>query len=317
MGRYILKRLLESIPSLLGITMISFLMLHLIPESPVRALLGTHYTVYRAAQLTKNLGLNHPVYVQYVDWLWKAIHGNFEYSYVYNQSVTSLVMKALPHTIELVALAVIFAHLFAILVGTIQAYYANSWFDQVITVLMYLFYAMPIFWLGIIIIELFAIHLGWFPTGGITNPNNANSGFWAYAYHLVLPVITLVVVSLAQWGRYMRSSMRETLVQDYIRTARSKGATEFRVLYVHALRNSVLPLITLFGLSIPTLFGGALVLEEIFNYPGMGLLFWQAAGQEDIPVLLAIIVFLGAVTILGNLLADLLYAIIDPRISYN
>nr|WP_275107286.1 ABC transporter permease [Sulfobacillus harzensis] len=209
------------------------------------------------------------------------------------------------------------AHLGAIALGTAQAYKANTIFDQVLTVLMYLFYSMPIFWLGILMIKLFAFHLGWFPAGGITNPNNPNPNVWSYLYHLVLPSLTLIITSLAQWGRYMRSSVRETLVQDYIRTARSKGATEFRVLFVHALRNSVLPLITLFGLSLPALLGGALVVEEIFNYPGMGLLFWNAAGQTDYPVLLAIIVFLGVITILGNLIADLLYAVVDPRISYN
>lgn len=317
MGRYVLRRVLEAIPSLLGVTIISFLLMHIIPESPVRALLGNHYTPQRAAALAQSLGLNKPLYQQYLIWLWKALHGNFQYSYVYNQPVTKLIMQALPHTLILVAVAIMVAHLGAILIGTLQAYHANSVGDQTTTVLMYLFYSMPVFWLAILLIQLFAIHLNLLPTGGITNPNNPNPGFWSYVYHLILPWLTLTITSLAQWGRYMRSSVRETLVQDYIRTARSKGAPEFRVLFVHALRNSVLPLITLFGLSLPVLLGGALVVEEVFNYPGMGLLFWDAAMQTDIPVLLAIIVFLGAITILGNLLADLLYALVDPRISYN
>jgi peptide/nickel transport system permease protein len=316
-GRYILRRILEAIPSLLGVTVISFILLHIVPGNPVRLLLGNHWTPYRARILARNLGLNKPLYMQYLIWLWKALHGNFQYSYVYDQPVTSLILQALPHTLELVVLAVMLAHLTAVLIGTIQAYYANSVFDQVVTVLLYFFYAMPTFWLGILVIELFAIHLGWFPSGGITNPDNPNPNFWSYVYHLVLPVLTLMITSMAGWARYMRSSMRETLVQDYIRTARSKGAGEFRVLFVHALRNSVLPLITLFGLSLPALLGGALVVEEIFDYPGMGLLYWNAANSRDYPVLLAIIVFLGIVTILGNLIADLLYALVDPRISYS
>ncbi|PSR21721.1 MAG: ABC transporter permease [Sulfobacillus acidophilus] len=316
MSRYVLRRILEAIPALLGVTIISFILLHIIPGNPVRILLGNHYTAYRAAILKRNLGLDKPLYMQYLLWLWKALHGNFQYSYVYNRPVTALILSALPHTLELVALAIIIAHLGAVLIGTFQAYYADTWFDQVITVILYFFYAMPVFWLGVLVIEAFAIHLNWFPTGGITNPNNPNPNFWSYVYHLILPGVTLAVVSVAGWARYMRSTMRETLVQDYIRTARSKGAGEFRVLLVHALRNSVLPLITLFGLSLPALFGGALVVEEIFNYPGMGLLFWNAALDLDMPVLLAIIVFLGAITILGNLIADLLYALVDPRISY-
>lgn len=317
MGRYVIRRILEAIPSLLGVSIVSFVLLHIVPGNPVRLLLGQRYTAYRAAILTKNLGLNKPLVVQYLIWLWNALHGNFEYSYVYEKPVFSLIWAALPHTLVLVAMAVMFAHLFAILLGTLQAYYADSWLDQTLTVVTYFFYAMPTFWLGILVIELFAITLGWFPSGGITNPANPDPGFWSYVYHLVLPSLTLMIGTVAGWARYMRSSMRETLVQDYVRTARSKGAGEFRVLFVHTLRNSVLPLITLFGLSIPALFGGALVLEEIFNYPGMGLLYWNAANDRDYPVLLAVIVFLGTITILGNLVADLLYGLVDPRISYN
>lgn len=317
MGRYIVRRILEAIPSLLGVSIVSFIMLHIVPGNPVRLLLGQRWTPYRAAILTRNLGLNKPLYQQYLVWLWHALHGNFEFSYVYEKPVFTLIWQALPHTLELVALAIMFAHLFAILIGTIQAYYANSWFDQILTVVLYFFYAMPTFWIAILVIEFFAISLGWFPSGGITNPANPDPNFWSYIYHLVLPSMTLIIITLAGWARYMRSSMRETLLQDYVRTARSKGAGEFRVLFVHALRNSVLPLITLFGLSIPTLLGGALVIEEIFNYPGMGLLYWNAANDRDYPVLLAIIVFLGTITILGNLVADLLYGLVDPRISYN
>jgi peptide/nickel transport system permease protein len=314
--RYVIQRVLQAIPALLGVTIISFFLLHIIPGNPVRILLGQHWTPYRAKILSRNLGLDHPVYVQYVIWLWKALHGNFQYSYVYNKPVTALILQALPHTLELVAIAIILAHLGAVFIGTFTAYKADTWYDQTITIVLYFLYSMPIFWLGILMIELFAIHLGWFPTGGITNPNNPNPDFWSYVYHLILPGACLSVTSIAGWARYMRSSMRETLVQDYVRTARSKGAGELRVLFVHALRNSVLPLITLFGLSIPALFGGALVIEEIFNYPGMGLLFWNAALELDMPVLLGIIVFLGAITILGNLVADILYALVDPRISY-
>lgn len=317
MTRYIIRRLLEAVPAILGVTIISFILLHIVPGNPVRLLLGQRYTPQRAAILAHSLGLNKPLWQQYLIWLWDALHGNFQYSYVYDKPVFSLIWQALPHTLELVATAIILAHIVSIFLGTLQAYYADSWLDRILTVVTYFLYSMPTFWIGILVIEFFAINLGWFPSGGITSPTNPNPGFWSYVYHLVLPSLTLIVTTVAGWGRYMRSSMRETLIQDYIRTARAKGNSEFRVLFIHALRNSVLPLITLFGLSLPNLFGGALVTEEIFNYPGMGLLYWDAANDRDYPVLLAIIVFLGFITIAGNLIADLLYSMVDPRITYN
>lgn len=317
MGRYALRRILEAIPALLGVTIISFGLLHIIPGNPARILLGSHWTPARAALLDHNLGLDKPLYQQYLIWLWKALHGNFQYSYVYNQPVSHLILQALPHTLELVAIATLAAYVLGMIIGTVQAYYADGVFDQFMTIILYFLYAMPTFWLGILLIQWFAIHFAWFPTGGYVNINYPNPGFINYLYHLILPGMALAAVQIAGYSRFMRSSMRDTLVQDFIRTARSKGANEFRVLVSHAFRNSVIPMITLFGLTLPVLFGGALVTEEIFNYPGMGLLFWNAAMQEDMPVLLAIIVFLGAMTILGNLLSDLLYAVVDPRISYN
>lgn len=316
MTRYVVKRLLEAIPALIGISMLSFLLLHIVPGDPVRILLGQHYTLQRAAILEKQLGLNLPLWKQYFVWLGEAVRGNFGYSYVYDKPVTQVVLQALPHTLLLVAGAILFAHLSAIFLGALQAYYAESKFDNLATAINYFFYSMPAYWLGIIIIIVFAIQLNWFPSGGISNPNSEHPSLADYAYHMVLPFVTLTLLSLAQWTRYMRSSMREALLQDYIRTARAKGMSEFRVLFFHALRNSVLPLITLLGLYLPGLFAGSLFVEEIFNYPGMGLLFWNATNDRDFPVLLAVIMFLGTITILGNLIADILYAIIDPRIEY-
>ncbi|MCL5116007.1 MAG: ABC transporter permease [Firmicutes bacterium] len=316
MSKYIVRRIMEAIPSLLGISLISFILLHIVPGNPIRLMLGQHYTPYRARLLAAHFGLNKPLYLQYLLWLWHAVHGNFGFSYVYNEPVFALIWQALPHTLELVAMAVVVAHIGSILLGTLQAYYANSVFDQVATVITYFFYAMPSFWIGILMIEFFAITLGIFPSGGYVSPLLSHPTFWNYLYHLCLPALTLIITTVAGWARYMRSAMRETLIQDYIRTARAKGTSEFRMLFVHALRNSVLPLITLFGLSLPALFGGALVTEEIFSYPGMGLLYWDAANARDYPVLLAVVMFLGTLTVFGNLVADLLYSAVDPRIQY-
>jgi peptide/nickel transport system permease protein len=176
---------------------------------------------------------------------------------------------------------------------------------------------MPVFWLGIIIIVVFSVHFNLFPASGLTNPLNPTPGFGSWVAHITLPVFTLVISTIAGWEQYMRTAMDETLVQDYIRTARAKGVSEVRVVMVHGLRNSILPLVTLLGFSLPNLIAGALLIEVVFNYPGMGLLFWNAALQRDYPIILAVVVITGLLTIVGNLLADLLYGLIDPRLSYS
>ena len=317
MARYVVRRFLQSIPSLFGVSVVSFLLLHIVPGSPVQAMLGTHYTAQRAAALANSLGLNKPLIVQYAVWAWHILHLNLGYSYEYSVSVWSLIWVNLPHTLLLVVLAVTISHIFAIALGTAQAYWRNSWFDYVFTFITYLFYSMPNFWLGIIMIQVFAIYLGWFPTGGIANPLQTVPTFGDIISHLVLPVSCLVLLTVASWSRFMRSSVIDTLDMDYTRTARSKGVGEFMVVVFHALRNSLLPMITLFGLSIPGLIAGALIIEEIFNYPGMGLLFWNAASVRDYPTLLGITMITGTLTIFGNLVADLLYGVADPRIHYN
>jgi peptide/nickel transport system permease protein len=314
---FVLRRFFQAIPTLLGVSILSFLLLHIVPGSPVQVLLGQHYTPARAAALAHSLGLDKPLIVQYGIWLWNAVHLNFGYSYDYNLPVWTLITQNLPHTLVLVGISIMLAHLGALVLGMIQGYYRNSIFDYVVTTVNYFFYSMPSFWLGIILIEIFAIGLNILPAGGITNPLNPHPSFGLYVQHLVLPCATLILVSMAAWARYMRSAVIETLTQDYIRTARAKGLSEFTVMGIHVLRNSVLPLITLFGLSLPTLFAGALFVEEIFNYPGMGLLFWTAAINRDYPVLLGVVMLLGFLTVVGNLIADILYGVVDPRIQYN
>ncbi len=317
MLRFILQRFVQAIPSLIGITIIGFFLVHIVPGGPAQAMLGPKATPLRIAQINREFGLNHPLPVQYISWLGQLLHGNLGTSYYYNRSVWSLIWINMPRTLSIVGISVVIAHILSIILGSIQAYFHDTKFDYGMTALTYFFYSMPSFWLGIMIILFFAINLGWFPSGGLSNPLNPNPGIGSWAAHTTLPVLTLILVTVAGWGRYMRTSMSEHLVQDYVRTARSKGLTESVVVFKHALRNSVLPLITLLGLSLPTLFSGALLVEVIFNYPGMGLLFWDAANQRDYPIILGIVVITGFLTILGNLLADLLYGLIDPRIQYN
>ncbi|WAH44541.1 ABC transporter permease [Alicyclobacillus fastidiosus] len=313
---YIVKRILQAIPALLGISIMSFVLLHIVPGDPVRIMLGDHYTAARAAALSEQLGLNKPLWQQYFLWLGHLCQGNLGFSYEFGKPVTGVILNAMPTTLSLVLFATLLAQLFAIILGTIQAYFENSIFDHVVTVVNYFFYSMPAYWLGIIMVIVFAIDLKWFPAGGIINNQDPNPGFLDRLHHLILPSITLALISLAGWSRYMRSSVRDTLLLDYVRTARAKGLRERRVVFRHVIRNSVLPQITLFGVSFPGLFAGALFLEEIFNYPGMGLLYWNATNVRDYPILLGVTMLLGALTIIGNLIADILYSVVDPRISY-
>lgn len=317
MGRYILARLLQAIPAMIGITIIGFLLVHIVPGGPAQAMLGARATPQKIAEINHIYGLNKPLVVQYGIWVGQLVRGNLGTSYFYNQTVWHLIAVNMPRTLAIVGLGVLLAHVISVILGSVQAYYRNSAFDYTATTVSYFFYSMPVFWLGIMLILVFSVKLGWFPSGNLSNPLNPNPGLGSWVAHTTLPVVTIVFVTVAGWGRYMRTAMEETLVQDYIRTARSKGMREAAVLFKHGLRNSILPLITLLGFSLPNLFAGALYVEVVFNYPGMGLLFWNAALQRDYPVIMGIVVITGILTIVGNLLADLLYGLIDPRISYN
>lgn len=317
MGRYILRRLLQAIPVLLGITLVSFLIVHLVPGGPAQAMLGPRATPLRIEEINRTLGLDKPLPVQYVIWLGHLLRGDFGTSYFYNQPVLTLILVNTPRTLAVVGLGTI-ASLLLSPIGAWQAYRRGSVGDHLITVLSYFFYSMPFFWLGIIMILIFGVWLPWFPSGGITSAvGGGPATFLDWASHLVLPVATIAIGTVAGWSRYVRSSMIDTLSLDFIRTGRAKGLSETAVVLKHALRNSLLPLITLLGFSIPSLFSGALFIEVVFNYPGLGLLFWDATVQRDYPVVLGGVVVVGVLTILGNLMADVLYAVADPRIRFD
>ncbi len=316
MVKYIIYRLIQAIPAMIGITIIGFFLVHIVPGGPAQAMLGAKATPQKIAEINRIYGLNKPIVVQYGIWMWQLLHGNLGTSYFYNQSVWSLISINMPRTLGIVGVSIVIAHVCSVILGSMQAYWKNTVFDYLVTTVTYFFYAMPFFWLGIIMVLIFSVDLNWFPSGGLSNPLNPNPGVGSWIAHSTLPIVTLVIGTIAQWAQYMRTSMDETLIQDYIRTARSKGLGESVVVMKHALRNSILPLITLLGFALPNLFAGALFVEVVFNYPGMGLLFWNAALQRDYPIILGIVVLTGLLTIVGNLLADLLYGLIDPRIKY-
>ena len=311
---YIVRRIVQAIIVVFGVTIIVFVIIHLLPGGP-RALLGPRVSPAVVQAFMVANGYNHPIYVQYIHFLGHLLQGNLGYSYTYNEPVLTLLQRNLPKSALLVGLAYAIALVIAVPVGMLQALRRNKPIDYVLTGGSFIGYSMPVFWLGLLLIEIFAVQLHLFPPEG---PQGATVGAVInQPSALVLPVATLTILTVALFSRYMRSAAIENLVQDYVRSARAKGASQFRIVYRHLLRNSLIPIITLIGLSLPVTLSGAVVTESVFNYPGMGLLFWTSATEHDFPVMLGFTVVIAAATVLGSLLADILYAVADPRVRYS
>jgi peptide/nickel transport system permease protein len=314
MTGFITRRLLQSIVVVLLVTMIVFILLHLLPGGPARAQLGTRATPAAIANFNHEMGYDRPVPIQYWNWLTQLVTGNLGFSTKLNQSVVSLIGERLPKTLVLTILSTLFALVVAIPLGLIQAVKRNHAADYAITAGAFIFYATPPFFLGVVLIVVFAVYLPILPAEA---PQSSSLGIiLSQPAGLILPVLTLALVTIAQFSRYMRSSVIENLAEDYVRTARAKGAGERSVLIRHVLRNSLIPVATLLGLSLPAIFSGALITEAVFNFPGMGQLFWTAAQTQDYPIMLGITVLVGVATVIGSLLADLAYAVLDPRVRY-
>jgi peptide/nickel transport system permease protein len=312
--RFLFRRAGQAVIVMLLVTLIVFVLLQLLPGGPARAALGPRATPEQLAQFNHDNGLDQPIWQQYLIWLRHLLEGDLGYSYRLNQSVSSLIGERLPKTILLNLLALVIAIAIAIPIGVMQAVKRNGLFDYTATFLGFVFYSTPIFFLSLMMVLVFSLNLGWFPAQAPQASSVA--GILAEPAGLVLPVASLVLLDVALFTRYMRSATLDNIVQDYVRTAFSKGASSRRVVYRHILRNSLIPMVTIIGLVLPILFAGSLVTEQVFNYPGMGLLFYQEAVTADYPVLLGITLVVGFVTVLGNLLADIGYAVLDPRVRY-
>ena len=311
---YTLRRLGQAVIVLLGLTVLVFLLEHIIPGSLARAILGPRASPGEIAAFGRVNGLDRPVVAQYLTFLSHVLHGNLGYSYRLNQSVDSLVVHELPNDLILVGIAICLALAIAVPLGVAQAARRNRAFDHVTTGASVLLYSMPAYWLGLLLIAGLAIGVHVFPPEA---PQAASpAGVLADPRALVLPVITLTLVNVALFGRYMRSAAVDTLAQDYVRVARSKGLPARAVLLRHVLRNSLVPVVTLLGLSVPAVLTTGLVVEYVFNFPGLGLTYFNAAVNADYPVELGITVIVGVATVLGSLLADLAYAVLDPRVRY-
>ena len=304
MYKYICKRILMMIPVIIGVSLLFFLVLKMTPGDPARVVAGSEADEATVEQIREELGLNKPVLQQYVDYMLNLLHGDMGTSYTTNKPVAEEILARMPTTFILAFAGVFVAVLIGIPLGIISATKQYSILDYISTLLALGGVAMPNFWLGLMLILLFSLKLGWLPSGG-------GDSWTAY----VLPAITLGVGATANFMRTTRSSMLEVIRQDYIRTARPKGADEGRVVMHHALRNAMIPVITVIGLQIGTLLGGAVVNETVFSLPGLGTLMINAINQKNEPVVLGCLITFAIIFSLVNLLIDILYAFIDPRIK--
>ncbi|CAG9609554.1 ABC transporter permease [Pseudoneobacillus rhizosphaerae] len=313
---YIVRRIMMAIPLLFGITILSFGIIQIAPGDPTALMIDPMIRDKDLVAYKELYGLNDPIYVQYLKWVGNMIQGNFGDSLIrQGVAVNELIMARLPNTLLLMLVSTILAIFISIPIGIISATKQNSLADYTFTFFSFLGIATPNFWIGLVLIMFLSVHLGWFPTGGVATLNEPFS-IWDRIHHLILPSIVLATADVAGLTRYIRSSMLDVLKQDFIRTARAKGFKQKKVVYKHALRNGLIPVITIFGLMLPSFIGGSVVVEKIFGWPGIGMLFFDAAFQRDYPVIMAITVIASALVVIGNLLADILYAIFDPRIEY-
>ena len=317
MGRYIARRLVQALPLLAGISLMSFAILLAVPGGPLSAYENNpEITPEDLERLAQTFGLDQPFHVQYWSWLTRFIAGDWGYSYASHLPVLQLIGERLPNTLYLMGTVYLVTLAIALPIGIFTALRQYSWFDHLATGATFAFLSTPTFWLALLLIIAFGLHLRWLPLGGMTTPG-AEFDLADRLRHLVLPVATLSLVSIGSYVRYVRASMLETVGQDYIRTARSKGLPERVVVSRHALKNAAIPLVTVAALDLPELFVGALVTEQIFGWPGMGRLFWDAATRADYPILMGILTVSALLIIVANLIADVCYGYLDPRIRYS
>jgi peptide/nickel transport system permease protein len=311
------------IPLLIGISVITFSVIHLSPGKPVELMTDMQAKISAEAKqrLTQLYGLDKPWYVQYFNWLTRLVKLDFGNSFRDNRPVIKKIFERLPATLLLNFCSLFIIFFAALPIGIYSALKRNSIFDKSLTVFVFLGYSTPGFWLAILLMTLFGIKLGWLPISGLRSINydilNSFGKIADIAKHLVLPVIVSAFGGLAGLSRYTRNSMLDAVTTDYVKYARAKGLPEGKVIYKHALKNALIPVVTILGLSLPALIGGSFIFETIFAYPGMGRLGYEAIMSRDYPVVMAVGTIAAFLTLVGNLLADIAYAYVDPRIRYN
>ncbi len=320
--KFLIKRLINIFILLIGITAISFCVIHLAPGSPVdiQTSLNPKITKEYKERLRKLYGLDKPLYVQYFNWLKNVAKFNFGYSFAPDhKKVITKIKERIGITITINLISIILIFFIAIPIGVICAVNENNWIDKILTTFVYIGYAMPSFWFALLVMIFFGIYLGWLPISGIKSLNHDYLSFWGrimdYTKHLILPLLVSTFGGIAGLSRYVRNNMVEVLKTEYILAAKGRGIPEKTVYFKHALKNVMLPVITIVGLSIPGLIGGSVIFESIFGIPGMGQLFYQSVMSRDYPVIMGILTIGSFLTLIGNLIADICYSLADPRVK--
>jgi peptide/nickel transport system permease protein len=315
MGRFVLRRLIQAIPTFFGITLLSFAVLRLAPGDPVLLMFGAqNLRADEMAALRASYGLDQPLPIQYLSWLGHLLSGDFGRSFLYKRPVLEMIQASLPNTLLLAALALVLTVAIGVPMGVLAARYRGSLLDQVIRVVGVAGHAIPIFWFGLLFILILAVQFRLFPVGGMLTVGKDQFDIPDRIAHLVGPVVTLSLAGIANYSRYMRTETLEVLGQDYIRTARAKGIHENVVLFIHALRNALLPLVTALGTQIAFLLSGAIVTEQVFAWPGMGRMAFEAVRSKDYPIVMAVIVISSVMLLVSYIVRDVAYGVVDPRV---
>ncbi|ANF56517.1 ABC transporter permease [Halotalea alkalilenta] len=313
MTRFLIQRFVQSLIILVLVSVIGFFVLNLAPGGPLSQFsLSPGMSQAELDRIAAQMGLDRPLPVQYLDWFGRLLGGDWGNSFRDGRPVLEVIGGHLPATLLLMGSSTLVSVVIGGWVGVLGAIRRYSVFDYLATIGAMIALSIPTFWFGLVAIYVFSLELGWLPAGNMYTIGDQSLG--DYASHLVLPTLVLALVNVAIWSRYMRSSTLDVIGEDFVRTAQAKGLSDWRVLRDHVIRNALLPMITLAGLQLPTLLGGALVTETVFTWPGMGRLFLDSLGYNDYPVIMGILMFSAVLVLLGNLLADLLVAVVDPRI---
>jgi peptide/nickel transport system permease protein len=311
---YLIRRVGQAIAVVIGVMVLTFILIHMEPGNVARSILGLRATSTRISIFNSTYGLNQPLYRQFISYLNEVLHGNLGTSYYLQQPVSTLFAQRLPRDLFLLGSSTVLALLISLPMGMYQGIRRGGLGDNVLSAASFTLYCMPAFWFAVMLVAIFAVQTHVFLPEA---PGGTSVGdMLAQPRALALPLLTLTLIQVAGFSRYMRSSVIDTLAQDFLRVVRAKGLPERLVLFRHVLRNSVLPIVTVVGLSVPGLVTGAIVVEDVFNYQGMGLLFYDSATHHDFPILLGSTLIVGAATVIGNLAADIAYGILDPRVRY-
>ncbi|MFC5652683.1 ABC transporter permease [Paenibacillus solisilvae] len=315
MSAYITKRIMYMVIILFAASFLIFCLYALTPGDFITG--NIKLTAERKAELREIYGLNKPVIERYAVWMKNAFHGDFGYSLAQQKPVLTLFNQYIWNSFLLAVVSTFLTWLLAVIIGVIAAYKQYSWFDTIVMIALFAAMSIPSFFIGLLLIKMLAVDWKWLPPGGMLTTGSSATGL-AYMkeviHHMFLPVIVMTLLGLGSLTRYFRSNMIDVLKQDYIRTARAKGLKERKVLFTHALRNALLPAITLIGFELPALFGGSLIIEKIFNWPGIGQLYMQSFTLRDYPLLMGFTLFIAILTVIGTLVSDILYHVADPRV---